>query len=104
MNSKQRRLEFQKILETILGSEQVWFQSPGAEKMKYPAIVYSRTRIDDTFANDEKYSSRKAYTVIIIDPDPDSEIPDKVGKLPFSKFNRHYKANNLNHDVFTVYY
>jgi hypothetical protein len=42
--------------------------------------------------------------ITIIDANPDSDIPAKVGNLPLCKFNRHYTADNLNHDVYNVYY
>ena len=39
-----------------------------------------------------------------IDKKPDNEVIDKILHLPYSSFDRHYKADNLNHDVFTLYY
>ncbi len=36
--------------------------------------------------------------------DPDSVIVEKVSKLPRCRFDRHYTADELNHDVFTLYY
>lgn len=99
-----RRKNLHKILETILGSSNVYFQAPSSVKMEYPAIRYSRSRIDKTYSNDELYIGRKAYMVTVIDPDPDSEIPDKILQLPLCRPDRRYTADNLNHDVFTVYY
>jgi hypothetical protein len=88
----------------LLGSENVYFQPPSTVKMQYPCIVYKRSQIDTTYANDKPYNRRTRYSVTIIDPDPDSLIPDKVGKLPLSNFDRHFTADNLNHDVYNVYY
>jgi len=42
--------------------------------------------------------------VTVIDQDPDSEIPDKVAEMPMSLFNRFYTADNLNHDVYNVFF
>jgi hypothetical protein len=42
--------------------------------------------------------------ITVIDPDPDSEIPSKVAALPMSLFNRFYTADDLNHDVYNVYF
>ena len=75
-----------------------------AIKMKYPAIVYSRDDIDNSFANDSVYMQSLAYSVTVIDSDPDSEIVAKVSRLPRCQYDRHYKADNLNHDMFTIYY
>jgi len=41
---------------------------------------------------------------MIIDQDPDSDIPSKVAEMPMSLFNRFYTADNLNHDVYNVYF
>lgn len=98
------RLKLQTELETILGSRNVYFQPPESIRMIYPAIVYSRARIDNRHANDFVYKQDDAYEVIVIDRNPDSEIVRKISKLPKCRFDRHYKADNLNHDVFTLYY
>lgn len=99
-----RREELHEILCEALGSRNVYFQPPESIKMKYPAIVYSRDDIDNSFANDSVYMQSLAYSVTVIDSDPDSEIVAKVSRLPRCQYDRHYKADNLNHDMFTVYY
>lgn len=72
--------------------------------MQYPAIVYSRDDIENDHANNGTYMQSTAYNIIVIDPDPDSEVVQKVSKLPMCMFDRHYVADNLNHDSFTIYY
>lgn len=99
-----RREELHEILCEALGSRNVYFQPPESVKMKYPAIVYSRDDIDNSFANNSVYMRSLAYSVTVIDSDPDSEIVDKVSKLPRCQYDRHYKSDNMNHDVFTIYY
>lgn len=99
-----RREELHEILCEALGSRNVYFQPPESIKMKYPAIVYSRDDIGNSFANDSVYMQSLAYSVTVIDSDPDSEIVAKVSRLPRCQYDRHYKADNLNHDMFTIYY
>jgi hypothetical protein len=96
------RLELQTLLEEILGSRNVYFQPPESVKMKYPAIVYSLKDIDNTFANDRVYLSKRKYLITVIDEDPDSKIVEKVSQLPTCRFNRHFESDNLNHDVFIL--
>ena len=98
------RLELQSLLESILGSRHVYFQPSNNVQMKYPAIVYSRNRIDNTEANNSVYLQNISYQVIVIDKNPDSEIVSKISKLPLCRYDRHYNADNLNHDVFTLYF
>lgn len=96
------RLELQTKLETILGSQNVYYQPPASIIMKYPAIVYSRDTIRSNFANNNVYTITKSYELIVIDKNPDSIIVDKIASLPSCKFSRNYTVDNLNHDAFTI--
>ncbi len=97
-----RRLKLQTLLEELLGSRNVYFQPPESVKMKYPAIVYGLEDIENAFANDRVYLSKRKYLITVIDEDPDSEIVEKVSQLPACRFNRHFESDNLNHDVFIL--
>lgn len=98
------RLELHELLCETLGSRNVYFQPPESIKMNYPAIVYSRSRIDNTFADNSVYKQKVSYEITVIDEDPDSEIVKKVSLIPKCRFDRHFTSNNLNHDTFTIYY
>lgn len=99
-----RRVELQKIFESLLGSKNVYFQPPSSLRMSYPAIVYERSRIDSVHADNLTYQQYNGYQVTVIDPDPDSEIPGRIAKLPMCSFSKHYTSDNLNHDVFNLYF
>ena len=98
------RLKLSEQLRSILGSSNVYFQPPETIKINYPAIIYSRDKMRTIYADNNPYRIKKAYTLTVIDKDPDSEIPDKIAQLPMCYFNKHFTANNLNHDVFTIYF
>lgn len=98
------RLNLQKELEELLGSRNVYFQPPSSVQMKYPAIRYSLSTIQNGHANNLVYNHSKAYELILIDPDPDSIFIDKLLRLPYCRFDRCYPSDNLNHYVFTLYY
>ena len=98
------RLELQSKLEELLGSKNVYYQPPASVQMKYPAIVYSRNRIDNRHADDSVYKQAISYTVTVIDKKPDSNVVFEISKLPKCRFDRHYISDNLNHDTFTLYY
>lgn len=98
------RLELHEILCEILGTRNVYFQPPESIRMKYPAIRYMRYDLDDLKADNISYKKRVVYQLTVIDPNPDSEIIDKIRDLPYCSFDRHYESDNLNHDVFTLYY
>lgn len=98
------RIELQTLLEQLLGSRQVYYQSPGSLKMEYPAIVYSKSNIRVTRANDSIYSKRTRYEIVVVDKRPDNPVIDKILLLPYCSYDRQYKADNLNHDVLTIYF
>ena len=97
------RLELHELLCQILGSRNVYFQPPESVSMKYPAIRYSRNRIESTSADNIIYKQDVSYTITVIDRDPDSEIVERLSKVPRIVYDRSYVADNLNHDVFTLY-
>lgn len=99
-----KRVELQTILEGILGSRNVYFQPPSTVRMAYPAIVYERSHIEIEHADNLPYQEHKRYQITVIDQNPDSEIPDRIAKLPLCSFVRHYTADNLNHDTFNLYF
>lgn len=98
------RLDLQTKLETLLGNQNVYYQPPASVRINYPAIVYSRSNIENRHADDDVYMQAYFYEVIVIDEDPDSEVVENISKLPGCRFDRHYTSDNLNHDVFTLYY
>lgn len=100
----ERRPNLQTVLEELLGSRNVYFQPPESVKLKYPAIVYSRKKIDNKHADNTVYQQLFSYELTVIDKDPDSEIVKKVSMLPTCTHDRYFASDNLNHDVFTLYY
>lgn len=98
------RLELQALLVSLLGSDNVYFQPPESVKMQYPCIVYRRDRIHISHADNTPYKHEKRYQVIVIDGDPDSVLPDKMGTVPKVSFDRSYTADGLHHDVFTLFF
>ena len=98
------RLDLQSELEKLLGNRNVYYQPPVNLSMNYPAIRYTKTDISTNFADDKVYTKRNSYELIVIDRDPDNPVIDKLLEFPYCSFNRHYVSDNLNHDVFTLYY
>lgn len=97
------RLALHELLCEKLGSRNVYFQPPESVKMKYPAIVYSRNRIESTSADNIVYRQSVRYTITVIDRDPDSEIVERISQIPRIMFDRSYVSDNLNHDTFTLF-
>lgn len=97
-------LKLQFKLEELLGLKHVYYQPPENQKMEYPAIRYSLSKIESRNADDIKYSMFNRYEVIVIDRLPDNEVIQKILTLPHSSYDRHYVSDNLNHDVIILYF
>lgn len=82
----------------------VYFQPPEKAILAYPCIVYELSGIKTHYADDKPYAHKRKYTVTVIDKNPDSEIPKKLGALPLCSFDRFFTTANLNHFVFSIYY
>lgn len=98
------RLELQSKLEELLGFKHVYYQPPESIKMEYPAIKYSKSNIQTRSADDRTYSKMTRYEIIVIDRKPDNPVIDELLKLQYCSYDRSYKAENLNHDVLTLYF
>lgn len=98
------RVQLHSLLEQILGTNKVYFQPPPTLSMGYPCIVYSRSLAKTKYANNNPYNYQIGYVVTVIDANPDSLIPGKIAMLPMCSFDRHFTINNLNHDVYNLYY
>lgn len=104
-----QRLTIQTLLETLISNDpadkiQVYFQPPNGTKMNYPCIVYERYQATSFFANNFPYLTKKRYLVTVIDPNPDSVLPNLVEALQYSFFQRFFTTSGLNHDVFNIYF
>ena len=99
------RLELDALIREILGGTNVYYQPPESTKLKYPCVIYHLDDGRPEYADDKMYKFMKSYTVTVIDPNPDSTIPDRFReRLPYCRPGRWYAADNLNHWPFTIYY
>lgn len=98
------RVELQTILETILGSRNVYFQPPENLKLKFPCIVYELDSIEKREADNAKYQLNNRYTLTYIDSDPESDVPYELLNLEYTSFDRAFVSDNLNHWVISIYF
>ena len=97
------RLELQQAFEDILGTRNVYFEPPSTIRMNFPAIVYERSKVKSDYAGNRKYKNDRVYDAVLISRDPDSPFIDSLLELPYCSYDRHYVADNLHHDAFTIY-
>lgn len=98
------RLELHSDLKEILGTSNVYFQPPATLQMKYPCIVYQRSPDNIRFADNEVYTTKRRYSITIIDRNADTELPDKVLEIGQGRLDRIFTSDNLNHYIIDLYY
>ena len=98
-----RRLKLHQKLIELLGNNHVYYQPPENIKLEYPAIVYSKNRINNRFADNLVYKQNLTYQIIVIDYVPDSLITEKLSTITNCEYQNSYVTDGLNHDVFNFY-
>ncbi len=98
------RLELQTKLEELLGSRNVYYQPPETITMNYPAVVYNKSKIKASRADNALYLKDTSYDITVISNKPDNEVILKILGLPLCIYDRHFKSDNLYHDVLTLYF
>jgi hypothetical protein len=96
------RLQLHELLLSFV--DNVYFQPPENVMLEYPCIIYNRDMAENKFADNSPYDHVLRYMITVVDRDPDSDIPGRVAELPMSAFNRFYTADDLNHDVYNVFF
>lgn len=87
-----------------LDEDNIHFQPPEDRLLQFPCIVYERDNSSVQHADNLPYRRCLRYQVTLIDPNPDSDVVDKLLALPLCSFSRHFATSGLNHDVFTLYH
>lgn len=100
------RPELQTKLESVNKVKKVYFQPPENVKLLFPCIVYKWDGGTSRFADNGTYHFRRRYTLIVIDSNPDTTIPEDLIKQfnMYIRLERTYTADNLHHYVFTLYW
>lgn len=96
------RMTLQTTLEGILGTRNVYFQPPANIKIKYPCIIYDFAKPVLLRADNAIYKENKTFSVTLIDTNPDSIFYDTLLHLPYCRFDRMFKSDNLYHFVFSI--
>ena len=96
--------ELHSLLSGLAGVTKAYRQPP-TQGMQTPYIVYEpSTPYEIEYADNIKYRYLKGYSVIVVDRNPDSPIPDLVEGLPYSRFDRYYRADGLHHFAYRMFF
>ena len=98
--------DLQQLLQSVVGEGcKVYYQPPENLKLKYPCIVFNRSRATINHADNYPYRITKRYdiTLITIGADND-EYLDKLLELPMCNYDRENIVNGLVHEYLDMYY
>jgi len=99
------RSELQTLLKTI--TTNVYYQRPPSTGMQYPCILYTRDFATTEFADNSPYRFTDRYQVIYISNtlnSSDDLAKKTIEALPMCVFDRWYPADQLNHDVYKLFF
>lgn len=96
------RIDLQRFLKTKTNN--VYYQPDTNIKLKFPCIVYSRARLDNTYANNESYRLDHGYKLLYIHIDPDDPLVEEIVKFPMCRFQREFVSDGLYHDEYILYW
>lgn len=100
-----RRPLLQQMLKSLFTTTPyVYHNPPPNVVMKYPCIVYKMTGMPNNGADNRRYFEHREYQVTVIDPDPDSQLREKVALLKWCRFQRSFVSENLHHFIFVLNY
>lgn len=98
------RLKLQEKLEELLESENVYYNPPKSLEMKYTAIRFKKVTPNVQFANNSRYFNKDCFELTVISRRPEDPVIEKILALPYTRWNQSYPADDLYHDVITIYY
>lgn len=94
----------QRILEDAIGSKNVYYQPPSNLKIHIPGLIYRKNKIHTIKADNRFYGRADEYILTYISKTVDDEVILRILELEMCTHDRRYTADNLYHDVFTLYY
>lgn len=98
------RMELQKKLCSILGTNNVYFEPPENIKIDYPCFIYELEIPLNVTANNQSYILFTHYNIVYIDSNPDNDMIKKlIQNFKNISAGNPYTVNNLHHYPFDLY-
>ena len=83
----------------------VYFQPPSNIKMEYPCIVYNRSNDSVKFADNDVYHEKDAYSVTLIEKDPDSTMAKEIRRhFRHIAIQNYLTVDSLHQTTLILYY
>lgn len=83
----------------------VYFQPPSNFRMEYPCIVYSKSRDNTHYADNDIYKNRDAYNITLIEKNPDSTVAKSMrDHFRYCSIQAYFIKDNLHQTTLTLNY
>lgn len=85
--------------------DNVYYQPPSNIVMKYPCAVLNKIKGFKNFSNDSSYLKIQAYSLTLIEFDPDSSKANDIEEhFEYCEVGQYFSVDGLNHTTLTLYY
>jgi len=91
-------------LMNVTGATNVYYQPPPTLKMQYPCIIFEKSDEQFKHADNSVFNRMIEYQAKVVYSDPDCPIIEQMSKVRYCRFDRHYKADGMYHDVYSLYF
>jgi len=97
--------QLREFLVNYLGDavNEVYIQPPTGMQMVYPCVTIARDPGNTAFADNQPYRHQTRFLLTGIADDPNG-LYKLLAALPRSQHSRSFPADNLTHDVFTIFF
>lgn len=105
--NRQRWEDLRDILYTIHNTENVYYDPPTSIQMKFPCFRFTMNNTNVTYADNFTYLRKPRWTVTYITRDVEDIEPlikDMFDNFKYLVQETQFKAENLQHVVFNLYY
>ena len=86
-------------------SKNVYYQPSSNLQMSYPCIVYAKSGMTDTHADNTVYLSNQEYQLTVIDPKKEGTIAESIkSHFQYCRITQYYIVDNLSHVTLDLTY
>lgn len=82
-----------------------YYQPPSDIRMQYPCVIYAKLTPHTEQANNRLYKKFNFYQLIVVEPDPDSELADRiVDHFQYASINNRAVVDRLHQTTINLYF
>ena len=104
MANEDKRVKLHRIMQDLIGNNNVYFQPPESVKLKYPCIIYNLAKVSVVHADDKVYLMNPKYVIRYITLDADDNTRLALVRGLGVPIIQTYAKDGLYHYIYELYY